>query len=111
MPEDYFGEQVAERFDQRYAHKAEPGVVDPIVAFLADLARGGDALELGVGTGRIALPLAQRGVRVHGIDLSEAMVARLEAKPDADQVGVTIGDFARTTVEAKFSVADLVANT
>jgi len=86
-------------------------VVEPIVAFLADLARGGDALELGVGTGRIALPLAQRGVRVHGIDLSEAMVARLEAKPDADQVGVTIGDFATATVEGTFSIAYLVANT
>jgi SAM-dependent methyltransferase len=111
MPEDYFGEHVAERFDERYAHLAEAAVVDPIVAFLADLARGGAALELGIGTGRIALPLALRGVRVHGIDLSEAMVARLRAKPGAEQVGVTIGDFATTAVEATFSVAYLVANT
>jgi len=111
MPEDFFGEQVAERFDERYAHKAEPAVVDPIVAFLADLAGGGAALELGIGTGRIALPLAQRGVRVHGIDLSEAMVARLRAKPGAEQVGVTVGDFATTAVEGRFSVAYLVANT
>jgi len=111
MPEDFFGEQVAERFDERYAHKAEPAVVDPIVAFLADLAGGGAALELGIGTGRIALPLAQRGVRVHGIDLSEAMVARLRAKPSAEQVGVTVGDFATTAVEGRFSVAYLVANT
>jgi SAM-dependent methyltransferase len=111
MPEDYFGERVAERFDERYAHKAEPAVVDPIVAFLVDLARGGDALELGVGTGRIALPLAQRGVPVHGIDLSEAMVARLRAKPGADQVGLTIGDFATTIVDGTFSIAYLVANT
>ena len=81
MPEDYFGERVAERFDERYAHLADPAVVDPMVAFLADLAGHGAALELGVGTGRIALPLAQRGVRVHGIDLSEAMLARLRAKP------------------------------
>ena len=111
MPEDFFGEQVAERFDERYAHKAEPAVVDPIVAFLADLAGGGAALELGIGTGRVALPLAQRGVRVHGIDLSEAMVARLRAKLGAKQVGVTVGDFATTAVEGRFSVAYLVANT
>ena len=111
MPEDYFGELVAERFDERYAHLADPAVVGPIVAFLADLACGGAALELGIGTGRIALPLAHRGVRVHGIDLSEAMVARLRAKPGAEQVGVTVGDFATTTVEGRFSVAYVVANT
>ena len=111
MPKDYFGERVAERFDERYAHQADPAVVDPIAAFLADLACGGAALELGIGTGRIALPLARRGVRVHGIDLSEAMVARLRAKPGAEQVGVTVGDFATTTVEGRFSVAFVVANT
>jgi cyclopropane fatty-acyl-phospholipid synthase-like methyltransferase len=75
MPEDHFGERVAKRFDERYAYMAEPAVVDPIVDFLAALAGGGAALEFGVGTGRTALPLAQRYVRVHGIDLSEAMVA------------------------------------
>jgi SAM-dependent methyltransferase len=111
MPEDYFGERVAERSDVRYAHLSDPAVVDPIVAFLADLARDGTALELGIGTGRIALPLAQRGVRVHGIDLSEAMVGRLRTKPGAEQILVTIGDFATTTVKARFSVAYLVANT
>ena len=111
MPEDHFGERVAERFDERYAHKADPAVVDPIVAFLADLAGDGAALELGIGTGRIALPLARRGVRVHGIDLSEAMVAQLRAKPGAEEIGVTIGDFATTTVDGTFSVAYLVANT
>ena len=111
MPKDHFGERVAERYDERYADQAGPGVVDPIVAFLADLARDGAALELGIGTGRIALPLAQRGVHVHGIDLSEAMVAQLRAKPGAEQIGVTVGDFATTTVGATFSVAYLVANT
>src|SRR5438876_7231217 len=105
MPENYFGERVAERFDERYAYQAEPAVVDPIVGFLSDLARGGAALELGVGTGRIALPLAQRGVRVHGIDLSQAMIARLQSKPGGEQVAVMIGDFATTTVEGAFSVA------
>jgi SAM-dependent methyltransferase len=111
VPEDYFGEHVARRFDERYAHKASPAAVDPIVAFLVNLARSGAALELGVGTGRIALPLAERGVRVHGIDLSEAMVARLRAKPGAEQVAVTIGDFASTTVQGTFAVVYLVANT
>jgi SAM-dependent methyltransferase len=111
MPEDHFGEQVAERFDERYAHLAEPAVVDPIVDFVAEVAGDGAALELGVGTGRIALPLAERGVHVHGIELSEAMVARLRAKPGADHIDVTIGDFATTTVEGKFSLVYLVANT
>jgi SAM-dependent methyltransferase len=111
MPEDYFGEHVAERYDESAADMFEPAVVDPVVDFLADLAGHGAALELGIGTGRIALPLAQRGVRVHGIDLSEAMVARLRAKPRAEQIGVTIGDFATTTVEGTFSVAYLVFNT
>ena len=111
MPDDHFGERVAERYDERYADLADPAVVDPIVAFLADLAAGGAVLELGVGTGRIALRLSERGTRVHGIDLSEAMVARLRAKPGAERIDVTIGDFATATVDATFSVAYLVANT
>src|SRR6266498_2305837 len=111
MPEDHFGERVAERYDESATDLFEPAVVDPVVDFLANLAGYGAALELGIGTGRIALPLVQRGVRVHGIDLSEAMVARLRAKPGAEQIGVTIGDFATTTVEDAFSVAYLVANT
>ena len=110
MPKDYFGEDVAERYDDD-AVMFDPAVVDPVVDFLAELAGDGAALELGIGTGRIALPLAQRGVRVHGIDLSEAMVARLRAKPGAEQIGVTIGDFATTTVDGTFSVAYLVFNT
>jgi SAM-dependent methyltransferase len=111
MPEDYFGERVAARYDASAADLFDPAVVDPVVDFLADLAGRGAALELGIGTGRIALPLARRGIRVHGIDLSEAMVARLRAKPGADQIGVTIGDFATTTVDGRFSVAYLVFNT
>jgi SAM-dependent methyltransferase len=111
MPKDYFGERVAERYDESTADLSASAVVEPVVDFLVDLAFDGSALELGIGTGRIALPLAQRGLRVHGIDLSEAMVARLRAKPGADQIGVTIGDFATTTVEARFSVAYLVFNT
>ena len=107
----YFGKRIAEHYDERYAYQTEPAVLDPIVDFLADLSRDGAALEFGVGTGRIALPLARRGVRVHGIELSEPMVERLRAKPAGNQIGITIGNFATATVEATFSVAYLVANT
>ena len=111
MAEDYFDEPVAARFDERYADLAEPAIVEPMVDFLVERAGDGAALELGIGTGRIALPLARRGVRVHGIELSEAMVARLRAKPGAEEIGVTIGDFATARVEGTFSLAYLVANT
>jgi SAM-dependent methyltransferase len=111
VPEDYFGEDVAPRYDERSADMFDPAVVDPAVDLLAELAGDGRALELGIGTGRIALPLSQRGVEVHGIDLSEAMVAQLEAKPGADRIGVTIGDFATARVDGTFSVAYLVFNT
>ncbi len=111
MPENYFGERVAVRYDESAAEMFEPAVVDPVVDFLADLAGPGAALELGIGTGRIALPLTQRGVRVHGIDLSAAMVERLREKPGAADIGVTIGDFATTNVEGTFSLAYLVFNT
>jgi SAM-dependent methyltransferase len=111
MPEDHFGERKAARFDERYAYLAEPAVVDPMVDFLVERLGDGAALELGIGTGRIALPLAARGVRVHGIELSEAMTARLRAKPGAEEVGVTIGDFATARVDGTFSLAYLVANT
>src|SRR6266542_3804671 len=86
-------------------------VVEPVVDFLADLPGDGAALELGIGTGRIALPLARRGIRVHGIDLSEAMLARLRAKPGAERIGLTVGDFATTTVDERFSLAYVVFNT
>ncbi|HYX87533.1 MAG TPA: class I SAM-dependent methyltransferase [Gaiellales bacterium] len=111
MPENHFGERVAARYDETSAEMFDPAVVDPAVDFLAGLARGGAALELGIGTGRIALPLARRGVRVQGIDLSEAMVARLRAKPGGEEIYVTIGDFASTRVDGTFSVAYLVFNT
>jgi SAM-dependent methyltransferase len=107
----YFGESVAARYDESSAEMFEPGVVDVAADILAGLADGGRALELGIGTGRIALPLARRGVPVHGIDLSQAMVARLRAKPGGDVIGVTIGDFATTRADGTFSVAYLVFNT
>ena len=112
MNEDgYFGEGVAATYDESTADMSEPGVVGPAVEFLAGLAGGGRALELGIGTGRIALPLARRGVPVHGIDMSRAMVARLRAKPGGEDISVTIGDFAAARVGGTFSVAYLVFNT
>jgi SAM-dependent methyltransferase len=107
----YFDERVAARYDESAAEMFDPAVVDPVVDLLAELAGSGRALELGIGTGRIALPLSERGVPVHGIELSNAMVARLRAKPGGEDIGVTIGDFATTTVDGTFSVAYLVFNT
>jgi SAM-dependent methyltransferase len=107
----YFDERVAARYDESSAEMFDPAVVDPVVDFLVALAGSGRALELGIGTGRIALPLARRGVPVHGIELSNAMVARLREKPGGEDIGVTIGDFATTTVDGTFSVAYLVFNT
>src|SRR5918996_5303453 len=95
-PDGYFDERVAATYDEVAAAKGlfDPAVVEPAVDFLVELAGGGRALELGVGTGRIALPLAERGVPVHGIELSRAMAKRLHAKPGGEHIGVTIGDFA-----------------
>ena len=107
----YFDERVAARYDESSAEMFDREVVAPVVDLLVELAGSGRALELGIGTGRIALPLAQRGVPVHGIELSGAMVARLRAKPGGDDIHVTIGDFATTTVGGTFSLAYLVFNT
>jgi SAM-dependent methyltransferase len=108
---DYFGEGVAARYDEAAADMFDPEVLDPAVAFLAELAGDGAALELGIGTGRVALPLSRRGIRVSGIDLSEAMVARLRDKPGAERIDVAIGDFATTRVDGTFSLAYIVFNT
>jgi SAM-dependent methyltransferase len=107
----YFDERIAERYDESSAEMFDPAVVDPVVDFLVDIAGGGPALELGIGTGRIALPLAERGVEVHGLELSKAMAARLSSKPGGVGISVTIGDFATTRVEGSFSLAYLVFNT
>ena len=114
MPGDgYFDERVAARYDESGETReiSDPAVVEATVDLLAELAGSGRALELGIGTGRIALPLAQRGVEVHGIDLSEAMVAELRAKPGGEDIAVTIGDFAATTVDGSFALAYVVFNT
>ncbi|OEV04081.1 class I SAM-dependent DNA methyltransferase [Streptomyces oceani] len=107
----YFGESTAATYDTEEAARFDPADVDPSVDLLAGLAREGRALELAVGTGRLALPLAARGVPVHGIDTSRAMVSRLRAKPGGDAIGVTIGDMTTTRVDGEFAVAYLVFNT
>jgi SAM-dependent methyltransferase len=107
----FFDEAVAARYDESDAEMFDPAVVDPAVDFLAELAGGGRALELAIGTGRIALPLAARGVEVHGIELSNAMAARLRAKPGGDRIPVTIGDFTSASADGPFSLAYLVYNT
>ena len=107
---DYFGSEVAAGYDDD-GPMFSAGVVGPTVDFLATLAGADAALELGIGTGRIAVPLARRGVRVHGVDLSEAMVARLRVKPGAEGIRTTIGDFATVHVEGTFRLAYLVFNT
>ncbi len=107
----YFGERVAATYDDPSDDMFDPALTDTVAGLLAGLAGRGRALELGIGTGRIALPLARRGVPVHGIDLSRAMVARLRAKAGGDAIGVTIGDFATTRVDGTFTLAYLVFNT
>jgi SAM-dependent methyltransferase len=101
--EDWFAGSVAERYDADTAEMP----VEPVVEFLEPLA-GGGALELAIGTGRIAVPLAARGVRVAGIDLSPDMVAQLRAK--TEQVPVAIGDYATTQIDGTFSLAYVVFN-
>ena len=109
--EGYFGERVAARYDDASWTMFDPEVVGPTVDLLAELAGDGAALEFAIGTGRIALPLAERGVRVAGIDNSEAMLARLREKPGADRVDARVGDMAATRVEGDFSLVYLVFNT
>ncbi|TMC87680.1 MAG: class I SAM-dependent methyltransferase [Chloroflexi bacterium] len=111
MPKNYFDERVAEAYEARWPELFAPAAVEPAVDFLAELAASGAALELGIGTGRIALPLSRRGVRVRGIDLSPEMVAQLQKKAGADMVEVTIGDFTTTRVDGTFKLAYLVLNT
>ena len=102
--EGYFGERVAATYDEHSAGMFDPAVVGPAVEMLAELAGDGAALEFAIGTGRIALPLAERGVRVAGIDNSEAMLARLREKPGAERVEARVGDMAKTRVDGEFSL-------
>lgn len=107
----YFDERVAARYDESVAELFDAEAVDAVVDFIAALAGSGRALELGIGTGRIGLPLTRRGVPVHGIELSRAMVERMRAKAGGNEIPVTLGDFATATAEGEFAVAYVVFNT
>ena len=114
MPQNVFVGPIAEFYDATSTEMYNPAVLDPAVDFLADLNEkvgGGRVLELGIGTGRVGLPLSQRGVDLHGIEISADMVAQLRTKSGADRVGVTVGDFATAKVEGTFTLAFLVFNT
>lgn len=111
MPDNYFDERIAESYATRWPEIFEPSVVQPAVDILSELAGANAALEFGIGTGRLALPLSRRGVRIHGIDLSPAMIAELLTQPGAEDITVTVGDFATTTVDETFKLVYLVRNT
>jgi SAM-dependent methyltransferase len=106
-----FDEQIATRYDETSLHMYRPEVLDSAVGFLEELAGDGAALEFGIGTGRVALLLSGRGVPVHGIDISEPMLEQLRRKPGSEKIAVTVGDFAKTRVDASFRLAYLVFNT
>lgn len=106
-----YGDRIADVYDDIYLHAPIFGEVSFPVAFLASLANGGPALELGVGTGRIALPLQAAGVQVHGIDASTAMVEGLRAKPGGGDIDVTIGDFRDFALTTRFPLVYVVFNT
>jgi SAM-dependent methyltransferase len=103
-----YGDRIAEVYDEWFG---VPSDTEGTVAFLSDLAGPGPVLELGIGTGRVALPLAQRGYEVHGVDASEAMVEKLQTKTEGESIPVTIGDFADVDVEGRFSLVYVVFNT
>jgi SAM-dependent methyltransferase len=111
MTSDYFAGRVAQRYDETSGEMFAPEVLEPTVDFLAALAGAGPVLEFGIGTGRVALPLAARGVRVTGIDLSPDMVAKLREKPGAEDIGVVIGDFSSTRVKGTYALVYVVWNT
>ena len=106
-----WGTEIAEVYDKVYAAQADPSVLGPMVDLLAGLARGGAVLEFAAGTGRVALPLAARGIAVHGIELSPHMAGRLAAKPGAGAVPVNIGEMTSPRVPGTFRLVYLVANT
>jgi SAM-dependent methyltransferase len=111
LPENYFDGWIAQRYEALWPHLFAPDVVGPAVDFLADLAGCGPVLELGIGTGRLALPLSRRGIRVSGIELSPAMVEQLRSQPGSSDIDVIIGDFATTKAAGTFALAYLVRNT
>ena len=111
VAETHFDEWIAQRYETLWPELLDPAALDPAVDFLSDLAGAGPALELGIGTGRVALPLSRRGIRLHGIELSPAMVAQLQTQHGASDISVTIGDFATAEAGATFTLAYLLRNT
>jgi SAM-dependent methyltransferase len=111
VEEGYFGERIAAAYDDQSASVFDPAVVGPAVDRLAELAGEGAALEFAIGTGRIALPLSERGVKVAGIDNSAAMLERLREKPGAERIEAVAGDMASTRLDGEFSLVYLVFNT
>lgn len=111
MQTNYFDGDVAVEYDAGVAGMFAPEVLGPTVDVLAELADGQAALELAIGTGRVALPLSERGVHLHGIELSQAMVDQLRAKPGAERIDVAIGDMTTTRVEGRFGLVFLVFST
>jgi SAM-dependent methyltransferase len=110
VPQNTFVGRAAESYDAMSRAMYDPNLVSSTVDFLAAEARGGPALELGIGTGRIALPLSERGIAVHGIDISRDMIAELGRKPGASRIATTVGDFAETVVDVRFSLVYVVYN-
>lgn len=110
MAETHFDEWIAEHYEVLWPELFDPAFVEPTVDVLADLAGTGAALEFGIGTGRIALPLSRRGVPVQGIELSQPMIERLR-QHDGASIRVVLGDFATVTVDATFNLVYLVRNT
>ena len=106
-----FGERFADVYDAWSDTERSEAMTLETVGVLADLAAGGTVLELAIGTGRVALPLAARGLSVQGIDASEEMVAKLREKPGGDAIPVTIGDFADVAVDGAFDLVFVVFNT
>ena len=101
-----YGERVAGVYDEWYSDY-DPGAID----LLAEFAGSGKALELGIGTGRIALPLSARGIEVHGIDAASSMISRLRSKPGAERLTITQGNFAEFQIQQEFALVYVVFNT
>ena len=110
MPQNQFVGPVAEGYDAASTEMYAPALLEATVSFLAAEARGGNALEFGIGTGRIALPLSERGIAVHGIDISADMIEQLRRKPGAEAITTTVGDFAETVVGGELSLVYVVYN-
>ncbi|WP_314174440.1 class I SAM-dependent DNA methyltransferase [Streptomyces winkii] len=111
MDGEIWNERVAQEYDESSAFMYAPEVLDPTVDFLARRAGRGPALEFAIGTGRVALPLSRRGIRVAGIEMSEPMLEQLRKKPGGSEIPVSVGDMASARAPGRFSLVYLVFNT